>query len=778
MPLDDTTKQFLTLLHRGSSYAYFWTIEGRQSFWWPIGRMPALPHGKRNIYVGVHGTTSIPATTPRGEPAEPRALRAQLPYIAAINCLYCEYDAKDFSGDKEEARKTAEQMNPIPSVIVDSGGGYHVYHLLDEPWILATDDDRQRAKRLQAAWVAYAGSDPQVKDLARVLRIPGTLNYKYDPPRPVSFLVAALNHRYRLSDLESVCAHLMEPERPVDTLPARVAPEDRKQRYARGALDREVANVLRAQSGKKHDTIRDAALKLGTFVPLGLLTEDEIVDELTRAADLHREDVRDTYRTVLDGIAYGKQRPRTLPEPAPSIPLRSIDRATGEILEPDQQAREYVVDWRKQGITLAELQHKDFPPERWIIEGILPEGACLLAAKYKSKKSWVALALGLAISMGGKALGRMEVFPGRVLYLDLEGKQQRIKKRTRAILGVQHVDWPANFHVFEKWPQGEEGLRELENWFASYPDTVYVVIDVLADFRRPIEKHEQPYQYDRTTVQPMNELFERYHAAGLLVHHFNKAKNDDIMDSISGTTGLPSAVGTMWGLARDVGDSSITVLHLRGRDLENDEPIALKWDSYLNQHVVEGPASEVSISGERKAILTILSDDIPRTPKEIATDLGRPVTAVQFLLRKLLNDGLIDKPVYGKYARIPQAPQSAQTPQTPQSAQSAQSYEGKETDSERTLSTLRGVAVAPQSSVSFPTAVNGNSEHSERHDKSVRDPTPLDRLPEKLRMTTSMMLASDLERNQDTARERCEQYGIDFEQARAWAIERSKGAKP
>lgn len=120
------------------------------------------------------------------------------------------------------------------------------------------------------------------------------------------------------------------------------------------------------------------------------------------------------------------------------------------------KAAEYVVDWRHQGVTLAELQHKHFDPERWIVERILPEGACLFAAKYKSRKSWIALALGLAISMGGKALGQLDVFPGRVLYLDLEGRQQRIKKRTRAILGVQQTDWPDNFHVFTKWPAGDE----------------------------------------------------------------------------------------------------------------------------------------------------------------------------------------------------------------------------------------------------------------------------------------------------------------------------------
>jgi hypothetical protein len=32
------------------------------------------------------------------------------------------------------------------------------------------------------------GSDKASKDLARVLRVPGTHNHKYDPPRPVALL--------------------------------------------------------------------------------------------------------------------------------------------------------------------------------------------------------------------------------------------------------------------------------------------------------------------------------------------------------------------------------------------------------------------------------------------------------------------------------------------------------------------------------------------------------------------------------------------------------------
>lgn len=462
--------------------------------------------------------------------------------------------------------------------------------------------------------------------------------------------------------------------------------------------------------------------------------------------------------------------------------LRGVAQSARIVRLPDLADKEDVTDWigkghtveelramfapatkteyiaTRQGITLAELQHKIFEPERWIVEAILPEGACLFAAKYKSKKSWLALAISLAIAMGGRALGRLEVSPGRVLYLDLEGKQQRIQKRTRAMLGVHQIKWPDNFHIFTKWSQGDEGLAELEAWLQAHPDTALVVIDVLASFRRPMQKHEEFYRYDRDTVDPINELAERYHVAILLVHHFNKGKHDDIMDSITGSTGLPSAVNTMWGLRRDVNDSTIQVLELRGRDLENEEPLALKWDTYLNQHVIEGPAAEVSIGAERKAIMRLLSDDEPRTPKEIAGQLEKSVASVQQLLRKLLNEGAIDKTGYGKYSIVHRHDQTDQTDQSSQTDQSDKT--------DREIPTLIGVLWTDQSCLEPQDAVNSHSDRSDRHYNGT---SPIDAIPAELRLTTRMMLRSDLDKNQETARQRCEVYGVDFDTARAWA---------
>lgn len=61
------------------------------------------------------------------------------------------------------------------------------------------------------------------------------------------------------------------------------------------------------------------------------------------------------------------------------------------------------------------------------------------------------------------------------------------------------------------------------------------------------------------------------------------------------------------------------------------------------------------MSDERRAILSCFADESALTPKDIAMQLGVSVPSVQKQLTKLLNERLIDKVGYGKYARIAQS---------------------------------------------------------------------------------------------------------------------------
>jgi hypothetical protein len=92
---------------------------------------------------------------------------------------------------------------------VASGGGVHAYWLTDEPWLCSSPESREAIAVLQHAWVLKVGADPTVHDLARILRVPGTLNHKYNPPRPVSFLWCDLARLYTWGELLGAAADLV-----------------------------------------------------------------------------------------------------------------------------------------------------------------------------------------------------------------------------------------------------------------------------------------------------------------------------------------------------------------------------------------------------------------------------------------------------------------------------------------------------------------------------------------------------------------------------------------
>lgn len=316
--LDPDFAPLLAHLHRGGAHGYYWR-KGQGSTWWNGDGPPAPPAG-HNVYFGVHPATAAGA----------RDTRATLKTVAALNCLFAEFDAKDFGDDKVATLAYIHALAVPPSVIIDSGGGYHCYWLLDRPSLLTGEAERERARALQARWVAYVGGDTGAKDLARVLRVPGTFNTKYDPPRPVSLVRCELSTVYDLGELAACVPPEPPPAPRVAPTVARSGPSDRRDAYGRKALAEELARVALARDGTRNDTLNAAAFTLGRKVAAGLLDEATVEHELLSAAYTAGLPVREAAATVRSGLQAGMQEgpPATLPDfDAPS-------RATGNATAP------------------------------------------------------------------------------------------------------------------------------------------------------------------------------------------------------------------------------------------------------------------------------------------------------------------------------------------------------------------------------------------------------------------------------------------------------------
>ena len=91
---------------------------------------------------------------------------------------------------------------PLPNFVVDSGGGLHVYWVLDD--FLEREAWQAYAKKLKAIMKAagFLADPTRTADIASILRVPGTLNYKYQPPRHVQLIEASLCR----IDVKTMCA--------------------------------------------------------------------------------------------------------------------------------------------------------------------------------------------------------------------------------------------------------------------------------------------------------------------------------------------------------------------------------------------------------------------------------------------------------------------------------------------------------------------------------------------------------------------------------------------
>jgi P4 family phage/plasmid primase-like protien len=129
-----------------------------------------------------------------------------------LHALFADLDFKD-SSEADVRQRLAAFPHP-PFAIVSSGGGLQAYWLLKTPIAIAGDGARNIQTALRRLATALGG-DLNATDAPRILRLPGTLNRKYDPPRPVELESLRPDLRY---DLDTLLADLP----PIED--ARIAP--------------------------------------------------------------------------------------------------------------------------------------------------------------------------------------------------------------------------------------------------------------------------------------------------------------------------------------------------------------------------------------------------------------------------------------------------------------------------------------------------------------------------------------------------------------------------
>jgi hypothetical protein len=301
--------------------------------------------------------------------------------------------------------------------------------------------------------------------------------------------------------------------------------------------------------------------------------------------------------------------------------------------------------------TAAELQRVVFPEPRWAVPGLIAEGVTLIAGPPKVGKSWLGLNLSCAVAQGGKALGRIDVAAGDVLYLALEDNGRRVQSRLQVVMGDE--PWPERLSIETSCEAlSEGGTERVEAWLDSHPDARLVVVDVLTRIRDRKRDRSSAYIADYDAVAEIKAIADRRSVAFVVVHHDRKAASEDFVDAVSGTHGLAGAADAVMVLARSRGSAEAT-LKVTGRDIEEAE-YALDFAGDVGTwQMLDGRAGDYELGDTRRTILQAVRDSEGMTPSQIAKATGINPNTVKVNVRRMVDDDQLDTNGEGYYFAPP-----------------------------------------------------------------------------------------------------------------------------
>lgn len=231
--------------------------------------------------------------------------------ITRVRAVFVDLDAKDFDSQAEfdaalmfalEGRRSPVDPAPrgwlTPSIVVRSGGGAHVYWLVDGLPVT-------QFSPVQRVLSELCKGDRKVCNPSRVMRLPGSLHHKTGSPKPVQLVECRTAQRYSATQLaEWLCLSLDEPEY-VENLGT--SPRESGRDLSAGAIA-EVQGALKRLDRKNPEAVNDRGEWFRVIASLKAHAwPDEVMEPIARAWSAQSskfDDVRwpiDWYSINVDG---------------------------------------------------------------------------------------------------------------------------------------------------------------------------------------------------------------------------------------------------------------------------------------------------------------------------------------------------------------------------------------------------------------------------------------------------------------------------------------------
>jgi hypothetical protein len=521
------TEQMLRLLHPdGYRYvaAFSTDKKAKRTF-----SFPAADLAKVNEFVNARYTQGFNLFV--GVASRKYSHDGTLKSCGSLHVLFADFDFKSGDDEADEAAVLARLAAfPIPpSIVVRTGGGLHVYWLLAAPLDLQRAEDVRLAKRLLRGLAQHLGADESAATPERILRIPGTLNHKYDPPRPVEIVRLDADQRTTVADIAAALGPLPPvreetPETPV------AHSFDTKQRmdFAREYLKRQPPAV-QGEGGDHHTFSVAASVVVGHE-----LTKDEtfeVMQEWNKTCRPPWSD-SDLKTKIANAEQYG-QGPRG-----------------------DKLARHLKVRLYTEHDLLAA------PAAPFLVKNMLVDSSLVaLVSPPNVGKTFLALDLMLSIAAGRETwLGRRLRRHGPIVYVTGEGAG-RFKFRVLAWKEAHGIATPLDW----RWMKEPLNLRDRDS-VKSFRALVAALQPVAVGFdtlsRCMVGSDENNQKDMGEAVAACDEIRWHSNALVLLLHHTNKDGRVE-----RGSTVLRAAADTVFFLTEQDPDDELEPAGLPARSL-------------------------------------------------------------------------------------------------------------------------------------------------------------------------------------------------------------------
>lgn len=545
---------------------------------------------------------------------------------------------------------TGAEGFPLPTAIVSSGRGLHLYWKLRTPII-----DKDEAYRYFRLIQRKIGADNRAAEPERLLRVPSTHNVKYADPPLCTLLELHPERMYDLSDFGAPA----ESDAPPVRAPVVVPPVDITDAEVQGILDR----AFVAKNGQKIRTLwegrwqelpypsqseADQALASALYFWAG--GDVGRADAMFRRSSLYRAKWDEAHYT--DGSTYGQH---------------TLGGCVGGEVYQDRGGAQVR---RVPPITVRSAQQifeNPLPPPEMLVENLfLKKGIGLIAGAPYSYKSTAALDLAVSVASGKPAFDFFSVTTRTpVLYVYAEQVQNLWEQRLREIMIARGV--PHNLPIFMV-PGYELRLNQPDHLdylirLIRERQVGYVILDPLGVFFN-LTSEDDAAEVRRVARPPLERLVGETDTTLTALHHSTKEARKfeplDALDLVRGSGDWQAMTSSILGLWYSHKRGRIKAL-VRGRI---DEPapfqlgphdnlpldakvMPLKWDEWWTpEEAREDPI---------RAVLVAIWNGSPdkTTPvlwQQIAAATSYAKATIHRHAKKLIENGYVTPGAKGGWA--------------------------------------------------------------------------------------------------------------------------------